>query len=336
MVDGIYTLANDVVYDQLVAFLNSIEVNVAPDMPICVIPYDNNLEKVRSEIDKRERVTLLDNPDLLGRWEAFSYQVWQAHPHALKSWQEQGIDGVRRLGANHRYCAFDPDSPFHRFAYFDADVLVLNSLDPVFESLNHQDFVVYDFQHKDPSHIYNVNSPKLFDIFPEKRIRSEIFCAGFYAAKRGLFPEEKRAWLVSQLDSGDSEILYMGAPNQSVLNYMVMRSEIPVYNLSLNLPESQVTGCCVTSPHFEMRDNLLYDKGVRLTYLHYIGLSSQLFTRVCAGENIDFPYRDIFLYYRYLHEPEKRPKFTGKPKPYNPPPSLTQRIMKKFGALVRG
>ncbi|MDE5117536.1 MAG: sugar transferase, partial [Trichodesmium sp. St2_bin2_1] len=72
------------------------------------------------------------------------------------------------------------------------------------------------------------------------------------------------------------------------------------------------------------------DHGKRLTYLHYIGVSSKAFTRVCEGENIDIPYRDIFLYYRYLHEPEKRPVFTTKPKPYNPPPNLFQRVLKKL------
>lgn len=33
---GIYTLANDVVLDQLVALLNSIERNVGKDIPVCV------------------------------------------------------------------------------------------------------------------------------------------------------------------------------------------------------------------------------------------------------------------------------------------------------------
>ncbi len=54
--DGIYTLANDVVYDQLVALLNSIEVNVGWDMPVCVIAYDDRLDKVRSEIEKRKNI----------------------------------------------------------------------------------------------------------------------------------------------------------------------------------------------------------------------------------------------------------------------------------------
>ncbi len=330
MTDGIYTLANDAVYDQLVALLNSIEVNAGPDVPVCVIAYDDQIDKVRAEVKSRKNVELLDDKALFGRWEDFSAQVWKAHPYALRDWQEKGIVGVKRLGMNRRYCAFDPASPFERFAYFDADVLVLNSLDRIFNSLNENDFVVYDFQYKDISHIYNQDSPKLLEVFDESRLKSEIFCAGFYASKRGLLPPEQREWLVSQLETGEAEVLYMGAPNQSVLNYMVMRSNIPVYNLSLHLPASERTGCSVTSGHFELQENVLYDRGQRLTYLHYIGISSRHFRNLCAGENIDFPYRDIFLDYRYLHEPEKRPQFKTKPKPYNQSPSLTTRILKKL------
>jgi hypothetical protein len=329
--NGIYTLANDVVYDQLVALLNSIEVNVGSDVPVCVIAFDDRVERIRTEIEKRPNVELLNDPSLFEPWETFSYQVWQAHPTAFETWEAQGIKGVRRLGMNRRYCAFDVASPFDKFAYFDADVLVLNSLDRIFEELNAHDCVVYDFQYKDLTHIYNVNSPKLYEVFPESRLSSEIFCAGFYASKKGFLDREQRDWLVEQLNAGEAEILYPRAPNQSVLNYMMMRSGIEIYNLSLNLPPEQRTGCAVTSPHFEMRDNTLYDKGARLTYLHYIGLSSKLFEQVCAGENLDFPYRDLFLHYRYLHEPEKRPQFKGKPQPYNAPPSLANRMMKKLG-----
>lgn len=330
MADGIYTLANDVVYDQLIAILNSIEVNLGANFPVCVIAYDEPLDKVREEVKRRKNVELIEDPSLFVPWEEFSLQVWQTHPTALKTWQESGINGVYRLPCNHRYFAFDVKSPFERFIYFDADVLVLNSVDFIFEQLNEFDFVTYDFQYKDPSHIYNVNSPKLFEVFPESRVKSEIFCSGCFAGKRGLFPEETRNWLVEQLNSGDAEILYLGAPNQSVLNYMTMKAKVNSYNLGLNLPSEKRTGNSVTSSHFEAKDNFLYDKGVRLTYLHYIGVSSKAFTRVCAGENLDFPYRDIFLHYRYLHEPEKMPKFIGKPKPYNPPPTIMDKIFAKL------
>ncbi len=41
--DGICTLANDRVYDQLIALLNSIEVNGGKALPVCVYPYDDNI-----------------------------------------------------------------------------------------------------------------------------------------------------------------------------------------------------------------------------------------------------------------------------------------------------
>ena len=335
MTHGIYTSANDVVYDQLVALLNSIEVNAGPDIPVCVIAYDDRLDRVKTEISQRNNVELLDDPELFAPWEQFSYEVWDAHPYALKQWREQGIQGVRRLGMNRRYCAFDSKAPFDKFLYFDADVLVLDSLDYLFEQLDRHDVVVYDFQYKDPSHIYNVNSEKLFDIFPEKRISKDIFCAGFYGSKRGLLPPEQRAQVVNHLNAGEAEILYLSAPNQSVLNYTLMRSELEIYNFALELPKEQRTGCSVTSPHFEEKNNRVYDKDIPLTYLHFIGISASIFTRLCSGENITFPYRNSFLHYRYLNEPESQPQFQGKPVAYNQPKPSKNPVKRWLQSLMQ-
>lgn len=328
MADGIYILANDVVYDQLIALLNSLEVN-ASQFPICIIPYDHRLDKVRQAIQDREQVQIFEDTDCIAKWEDFSAQVWKTHPVAQTTWQQAESFKVHRLGMHRRFCGFD--GPFERFIYLDADILVLNSLESIFHQLDECDWVVYDFQYKDPSHVYNLESENLFGIFDQARIESEIFCAGMYASKRGLFNTEQIDWLIAQLKQGESEILYMPGPDQSVLNYMVMRSGIPVYNFSHHLPAKQRTGCCVTSPHFEMRDHVLYDRGNRLTYLHYIGVPSTAFTQVCLGENVDFPYRELFLHYRYWKTPEQYPQFIAKPKPYNASPGLRQRILNKLG-----
>ena len=267
----------------------------------------------------------------MNRWEDFSTKIWKLHPKAFTIWQERGVSGVNRLGMHRRFCAFDFESPFDRFVFLDADILVLKSFDYIFEKLNEYDLVVYDFQYKDPSHVYDVNSPKLLDVFSQERIESEIFCAGLYASKKGVFPEETREMLLKKLGDGDAEILYINGPDQSIINYMTMGTPRSIYNFSLHLPPEEKTGCSVTSPHFEYRDNLLYDQGVRLTYLHYIGVPSKVFTQVCEGKNLEFRYRDIFLHYRYLHEAEKRPQFSGKPKAYDAPPSLISKVFKKFG-----
>jgi hypothetical protein len=214
----------------------------------------------------------------------------------------------------------------------DADTLAMNSLEAVFEKLNESDFVVYDFQFTNPTKVYNIDSPKLLKVFEQNRVDSEIFCSGFYGSKQGLFDENTREWLLAQLQSGEAEILYGGAGEQPLLNYMVMKTGISSYNFARCLPENEKTGCSVTSQHFKAQDFILYDKGNRLTYLHYIGVQPDLIRRVCAGENIEFPYRDLFLHYRYLREPEKRPIFAQAPKSYTEvsAPNLLQRVFRRL------
>jgi hypothetical protein len=329
--DGICTLANDRVYDQLIALINSIEAIYGQTMPICIYPYDENTEKITAELTHRPYVTLYDHSNSIQKWDKFVKDIWDNHPTAQTHWQKIGSNKYHRVGTHRRYCAFD--APFDRFVYMDADTILMSPLEHIFTQLNHNDWVVYDFQFKDLSHVYNVSSTKLKELFTPERLQTEIFCSGFYGSKKNIFSAQQREILLDYLRHGEAEVLYDMAPDQTIINYMVMRLEISNYNFALSLPAHQTTGCAVTSLHFENRDNILYDKGNRLTYLHYIGLSSKLFSRVCAGENIDFPYRDIFLHYRYLREPEQRPKFTTKLQAYDAPPSLGTRILRKLGLV---
>ncbi|KKD36921.1 MAG: Npun_R2821/Npun_R2822 family protein [Limnoraphis robusta] len=320
MTKGICTLGNDVVYDQLVALLNSIEAILGPEMPVCIHPFDDRMERVAAEIEKRPNVFIYDDAESIQRWDEF---MLAAAPERLNR-------KLRLYGAHRRFCGFD--GPFDQFIYMDADTLVMNSLDAVFQKLDEYDWIVYDFQFLDPTKVYNLQSPKLLNVFEKERIDSEIFCSGFYGAKRGLFNQEVRDFILSNLQNGEYDILYDGAGEQPLLNYMVMRSGIPSYNFAYSLPEGEKTGCSVTSKHFQEQDHILYDKGNRLTYLHYIGVKPQTIESVCQGENLAFPYRDLFLYYRYLHEPENRPVFTSPPPEpkSSSKPNLLKRILRKL------
>ncbi|MEO1621935.1 MAG: Npun_R2821/Npun_R2822 family protein, partial [Cyanobacteria bacterium J06632_3] len=231
-----------------------------------------------------------------------------------------------------RFCCFD--GPFEKFIYLDADILALNSFDLLFDSLDDHDFVTYDFQYKDLSHVYDVDAPKLTTVFGRERLETEIFCAGLYASKKGAFTDETLALLLADLQAGDAEVLYFNGPDQSILNYMVMKAEIDAINLSRTLPAEKRTGCCVTSPHFIEQDHVLFDRQQQLIYLHYIGVGSRFFHRVCNGENILFPYRDLFLYYRYLRE-DKLPVLVGPAFNYDRP-ELTrkQRVVRKLKRLL--
>lgn len=327
--DGICTLANDRVYNQLIALLNSIEAVLGKDTPICVYPYDDNTQQIAAEIAKRPNVQLYNDRESIARWDNFARSAWEPHPTAFSRWKKAGSEGYHRFGTHRRYCAFD--GPFDRFIYMDGDTLLMGPVDYIFDKLNDHDCVVYDFQYKDPTHIYEVDSPKLLEIFSQERIETEIFCSGFFASKKDLFSEKQKNWLLQQLGSGEAEIVYPMAVDQPLLNYLMMKSGFSIYNFAHHLSSEQRTGCCVTSPHFTEQNHILYDKGKRLTYLHYIGMSSSIFNRLCEGENLDFPYRDVFLHYRYLSEPEKRPQFTTAAKPYQNSPSLGQKIIAKLG-----
>ncbi|MGC1306310.1 MAG: Npun_R2821/Npun_R2822 family protein [Phormidesmis sp.] len=332
MANGVYILGNDVVFDQVIALINSLEQNVGADLPICIVPYDDNTQRARAATQAYPQVQWFDDIAILNKWENFATKIWQAHPTAFAAWAERGVSGVNRMGMHRRFCCFD--GPFDKFIYLDADILAMNSFDLFFDSLDDHDFVTYDFQYKDLSHVYDVNATNLTDVFSRDRLETEIFCAGLFAAKKGAFTDKMLAELLSHLQAGDAEILYFHGPDQAILNYMVMKSGIDAINLSRTLPAAKRTGCCVTSPHFTEQDHILYDGAEQLIYLHYIGVGSKFFQRVCNGENICFPYRDLFLHYRYLKGGD-RPHLTGKAIDYMQPAlNRRQRALRKVKQLV--
>jgi hypothetical protein len=316
--NGICTLANDRVLDQLIALLNSIDAVIGTDMPVCIYPFDDQLDQVRAAIATRPNVFIYDDQESIQRWDSFMQQI-----------APERLDQTLRLyGAHRRFCAFD--SPFEKFIYMDADTLAMGSLEPVFEKLDEVDWVVYDYQFLDPTKIFNLSSPRLYEVFSKEQVDREIFCSGFFGAKRGLFGAAERDRLIAALVSGDRDILYEGAGEQPVLNYMVLKSGISSCNLGSWLPSAQSTGCSVTSPHFEERDHVLYDRGTRLTYLHYIGVKPQVMAQVCQGQNLKFPYRDLFLHYRFLHQPEQRPTLIDAP-----PSNWITRALRKLNLLAK-
>lgn len=307
--DGICTLGNDRVYDQIVALLNSIDV-FAPGMPVCIYPYDDRVDRLRELAQSRPHLTLYDDTASIRRWDAWVEQIWATHPTARQQWDAIGSKGIHRMGTHRRFCAFN--GPFDRFLYMDADTLLLSDPAPVFNALAEYDWVTYDFQHKDLSHVYAVDSGWMERLFAAEQLHRQVFCSGFYASWRGLFNPDDGQEILNWLQSGEAAVLYPMAPDQTILNYLVMRCGVRSCNLALTLPAEERTGNSVTSNHFILQGNRVYDKSVPLLYLHYIGLSSRLFARLCEGENIDLPYRDVFLHYRYLHNPETRPALLGK------------------------
>ncbi len=305
MTNGIYILANDIVFNHLVALLNSLEVNGAKDIPVCIIPYDDRLEKVRVEIANRNHVTLFENTDSIIFWEDFATQVWTSHAKAQKVWQAKGWKPVQCLEMHRKFCCFD--GPFDKFIYFDADTLLMGSLDYIYQKLDEFDWVANDFQYKsDLNYIFDLSSPKLPEVLNIDKLQSHIFCAGWFASKKGVLNRNNCSQFLEELTLAEVEIMSSRGADQSLLNYLVARCKVSFYNFAYAQPE-QVTGNHWSS-QFDVIDDVLYDKGRRLTYLHYMSISAAKINLLCAGEDVEIPYRDVFLHYRYLNSPEMRPK----------------------------
>ncbi|MBE9034973.1 Npun_R2821/Npun_R2822 family protein [aff. Roholtiella sp. LEGE 12411] len=305
MTDGIYILGNDVVYDQVVALLNSIEANAGRKIPICIIPYNERLDRVREEIAARDNVTLFENSAAIFYWDKFATQIWKNYPRAQKTWREWGFSQLYELPMHRKFCAVD--GPFDKFIYFDADTLLMGPIDYVYEKLDSYDWVVNDFQYKsDLKYIFDGSPELLQQVFNQEKLQSQIFCAGWFASKKNIFTQIMVTDILSKLEAGEADVMALVAPDQSVFNYMVLRSGISYYNFAYHDSE-KATGNHWSSK-FDVVDNVLYDQGRRLTYLHYMSIGASNFTQLCAGEDVNVPYRDVFLHYRYLKSPEQRPQ----------------------------
>jgi hypothetical protein len=229
---GIYTLANDVVYDQLVALLNSIEANVSPDIPICVIPFDERLDKVQQEVNSRPNVTLFDNQESIKRWESFAQKVWAVHPEAKKKSLSRPPWGK---GHHHRFAAFDGE--FDQFVFYDADSLAMKPVDDIFKKLEIYDFVFDDWEHRKSKETaaLNISLIEKSNIYQEEKIRPKLHCSSLFGSKKGIFNEQELSELQEKLIE-QNEITWVSRwwDDAFLFNYLTLRCDRPIYNFTLS------------------------------------------------------------------------------------------------------
>lgn len=309
---GIYILANDAMAHQVIALLNSLRAHDALRLPVGIIPYDDAIDEIARVIGNYPNVFLWQDRATLAQWEQFAQAAWATHPRALAHWHTKyGARGVYRLAMHRRFAAFS--GPFEQFIMLDADMLVLDSVAPFFDALAAHDFVVYDDQYRAPQHVFDMRSPRAYERFGQARVHAEIFCAGLFVSKRDVLNPARQARVLEMLGAGDAEMLYVNGPDQSLLNYAALALNLKPHNLYRASPESKRIRTCATVQGLRERQHLVFDRQRRLPFLHYIGIPAWAFKRLCAGEDIRFPYRETFLHYRYLEAPHARPRLQGNP-----------------------
>jgi hypothetical protein len=330
---GIFTLANDVVYDQLVALLNSIKANVGSDLPICIIPFDDRLTKVKKEIDERPNVSLFENGSSIERWERFAQVFSEKHPEAVRTNQKHPRWYKGKL--HRKFSAFD--GPFERFVFFDGDSLAMKPLTSVLKRLDSADFVFDDWEHTKPDGKTALNIPLIESesSFLKSQIRSMLHCSSFWGSKHGVFDIEETAMLEEKIVNG-GEAAWVNSQgwwdDAFLFNYMTLRSERPLFNFTLSPNDKDRTGNCANADPFVNIEQVLYNEdGLKSIHrIHYMGYSSTDFARLCQGEYVNIPYQDVFLHYRFLDCPEQRPLTLVKPNLS----TKVNRLLKKFSKKI--
>jgi hypothetical protein len=327
---GIYTLANDRVYDQLVALLNSIEVNVSPDIPVCVIPFDDRLEQIKPEVEARANVSLFDNQASIHRWESFAQRAWEVHPAAQKQSANRAPWGK---GHHRKFVSFD--GAFEKFVFYDADSLAMKPIDDVFERLNTYDFVFNDWEHKksDRAAALDIRQITQAGAYPMGRVRSSLHCSSFFASKRGIFSESELAALKEKLIvQGEINWVPRWWDDAFLFTYLTLRSDRPLFNFTLSEIGQERTGNCADSDPFINVNNVLYnEQGMKPIHrLHYMNYSSSDFARLAKGEDADIRYKDVFLHYRFLKEPDKKPKVLRQPDQFVKTGRWFQKVVSKL------
>lgn len=303
---GIYTLANDDVYDQLIALINSIRANYDRNIPICIIPYDDKIDKIKSL--KLDNVFLFDDPSSFEKWSNFASEVWN-HERFLSrktsAWYH-GSNTIRKL------CSFD--GQFEHFLYIDSDELVMSSLEDCFNKLTEYDCVFDDWEHRKENCF--LDTELIIRKYPSRTIqdiKTCCHCSDFFAAKANLLNSEILEQLKIELIH-DAEVNFINErgwwDEVYLFSYITFKLNWKLFNYTLSKKPEERTGNIAGADPFVEKDWVLYNKQELkpVHRIHYMGYGSDGFKDLCRGEAIDIPHRDVFLHYRFLAEPEAKPQ----------------------------
>src|SRR6476646_908209 len=170
---GIYIVANDKVTSQAIALLNSIRLH-DPEIPIVMIPYDDQYQAVAAKLNSAYVVTLYEDLQFINRLSSKLQQLFGekffARPNQFRK----------------QACWF---GPFDEFLYIDTDIVVFEKISNNLNYLADYDFICCDYQHA--GGIKNVFSPKVIEdqVFIDPDLKG-VFNCGFCGGKKGLFAEE--------------------------------------------------------------------------------------------------------------------------------------------------
>jgi len=272
---GVYFLANNKVFDQVIAFLRSFR-TYNPSIPLCLIPYDDEYEKIAALQDAYS-FSVFSDAQILAHCDAISEKF---HGFVLGTY--------RKLAAW--------EGIFDSFIYIDVDTVVIDSVDFAFESTKYADYVASH------SNLANIRCWVWKDSINENHILTPPqidFSAntGFFVSQRDLLPMKHcLAKVNAALELKDH--MELSCMEQPFLNYLVVssgyrytsllvlrnRGVMPTASLEWwgGLPDGRVDAGKLYAP---------YDAPIFL--VHWAG-----FTRACQDLGAELPYKELWNFYR--------------------------------------
>jgi hypothetical protein len=276
-----------------------------------------------------ENVFLFDDPSSIRKWSDFALTVWGSHRFLSKkrsAWYH-GANTIRKL------CSFD--GPFENFIYVDSDALIMSPLEECFNKLKDYDCIFDDWEHNKKSTFLNTEIIKEKYSFDDDHIKLHCHCSDFFGAKSNLISSSTLEKLKSSL-LDDNEVNFINErgwwDEVYLFSYITFKLNCKLFNYTLSHNPQDRTGNIAGVDPFVERDLVLYNaQGMKpIRRIHYMGYASEAFRKLCSGEDVDIPHRDVFLHYRFMREPEKAPKHLRKASLPTKVLRLSQKSFKKL------
>lgn len=259
---GIYCLANDKVLEWMVAFLESIRSH-EPDLPIYVVPFDDNLSKLTQISQKYQfefyRDSHLETLDKIGA-------------------KVRGVEDIH----NHRFRIFSIFwGPLDHFIFLDSDIVVLDSLQELFQTYLDSDFEFMYYYQGIFDQVYKSGEFRTQMI---REYNANGFNAGSFLSSKGVFSLED----IDRIADRAATIRQHFADNcivQPFVNYCVDIQRLKTKAIADAIPD---LGSEWAKFPIERVGETYRVNGKRILYTHWAGF----------GYGPAMPNRDIFLHYR--------------------------------------
>ena len=272
---GIYIVANDKVMENAIALLNSIRLH-DQEIPVYLIPFNHDYQTVLATLNRLHSVQLFPDLELIER---LTHRVGEIFDRDFLKLPNK----MRKLAVWF--------GEFDEFLYIDTDIVVFDKISETLNHLSNCDFCCCDY-HFASEGLRNIFSPIVKgNIFSQEQLQ-DVFNSGFWGSRKGVITEDRLYEVLTDCAQHREYFDFaQGVTDQPVLNYLILKCFEKRMNLSK--PPENAPGSWAGSTHFENRNNVLYDRGKRLNYLHWAGISMR------PGA----PYWEVWEHYRCLHEP---------------------------------